>query len=79
MVKKQGSIICEHIKNVAPACSGVVPDDLKWYGTGPILGLYYRFEGTKDHLRSIHDPCGERNADHYKKELANPGGQIYLR
>ena len=79
VVKKQGSIICEHIKNVAPACGGVVPDDLKWHGTGPILGLYYRFEGTKDHLRPIHDPCGKRNADNYKKEIANPGEQIYLR
>ena len=84
--EKPGSIICENIKSVAPACSGVAPDYLGWWRSGPALGLkngtvnsYYRFDGARDHARPVHDPCGTRNTRNHKKGVTNPGGQIYLR
>ena len=83
---KPGSIVCENIKNVAEACSGVVPDHVWWWGSGPVLGLnngtlnlYYRFDGSTDGLVPMHDPCGTGNASNHKKRVLNPGGQIYLR
>ena len=83
---KPGSIVCENIKNVAEACSGVVPDHVWWWGSGPVLGLnngtlnlYYRFDGSTDGLVPMHDPCGTGNASNHKKRVLNPGGQICLR
>ena len=85
--ERTGSISCENIKSVAQACSGVVPEYLQWkVESGPTLrstkgslSSYYRFEGARDRQRPIHDPCGTGNASNHKKEVANPGGQIYLR
>ena len=71
---------------MAPTCSGMVPNHLWWFGSGPLLGLtsgtdsfYYRFEGATDRAMPIHDPCGTGNSSHHKKGAADPGGQIYLR
>ena len=52
VTKKYGSVNCENIKNVATACSGVVPDNLGWWDRGPslrasMLGFYF-FDGTTD-------------------------------
>ena len=86
VVKKEGSIICRNIKNVATACSGVAPDYMRWWSSGPALGStndalnsYYRFEGARDLHKPIHDPCGTGIASNHKKGVAIPGGQIYLR
>ena len=86
VVKKEGLIICKNIKNVAPACCGVVPDYMRWWSSGPALGStngtlnsYYRFEGARDLHKPIHDPCGTGKASNHKKGVAIPGGQIYLR
>ena len=83
MVTKQGgSVSCENIKNVATACSGVVPDKLNWWSRG--MGLYlskqifYYFDGSTDGAWPVHDPCGMTKTNH-KKGVSNPGGQIYLR
>ena len=86
VVQKGGLIICKNIKNVATACSGMAPDYLQWWKSGPVLqltkdwqGLYYGFDGARDLRKPIHDPCGTNNANNHKKGVGLPGGQIYLR
>ena len=87
VAEKEGSINCENIKNVAKACSGVVPHNVRWSKSGPVLKMshdenyiYYRFDGNGESTAvPIHDPCGTSNKTNHKKGIANPGGQIYLR
>ena len=46
--KKYGSQNCQNIKNVAIACSGVVPNRMTWFSRGPYFyasWLYYYFDG----------------------------------
>ena len=80
--KKQGSISCQNIKNVATACSGVVPNRMLWWHLlGPRLyasSLHYYFDGETHGNWPTHDPCG-KNTQNHKKGVSNPGGQIYLR
>ena len=81
--EKDGSIFCQNIKNVATACTGVAPKKIKWNNRGPALcsstSYYYDFDGnTKITDWPAHDPCGKDTQNH-KKEVSNPGGQIYLR
>ena len=83
IVKKiGGSISCQNIKNVATACSGVVPNRMSWWHRrGPRLyasSLYYYFDGETHGNWPTHDPCG-KNTQNHKKGVSNPGGQIYLR
>ena len=81
IAKKSGSLSCQNIKNVATACSGVVPNQILWWLRGPIIGTswpYYYFDGdTRDHWPA-HDPCANTRLNQ-KKGVSNPGGQIYLR
>ena len=87
VTKKEGSIICENIKNVAEACSGVVPRNVRWWNNGPVLEMsrdennkYYRFDGDGESAGvPTHDPCGTTSKGNHKQGVANPGGQIYLR
>ena len=87
VAKKQGSIICENIKNVATACSGLKPKEVQWWNSGPVLkmshdenDMYYRFDGDGESTAvPIHDPCGTSSRRNHKQGVANPGGQIYLR
>ena len=83
VTNNNGSISCQNIKNVATACSGVAPDNVKWRFRGPILRVssfvYYRFEGDVGSYRPVHDPCGQGEMFNYKKGVSNPGGKIYLR
>ena len=47
VTKKQGSLSCRNIKNVATTCSGVALLKIRWYSYGPILdasSLYYYFD-----------------------------------
>ena len=79
--KKQGSLSCQNIKNVATTCNGVTPNKIFWYSRGPALyfsSYYYFFDGGTDGNWPTHDPCGQDKENH-KKGLSNPGGQIYLR
>ena len=79
--KEDGSVNCENIKNVATACSGVVPNRVKWWSHAPTLvanSYYYVFDGATDMSWPRHDPCGVDNTNQ-KKGVSNPGGQIYLR
>ena len=81
---KEGSIICENIKNVATACSGVAPERLTWWPSGPALrmtsvSVFYRFDGARDLYVPKNDPCGTSKTENRKKGVDNPGGQIYLR
>ena len=81
VTKQGGSVSCVNIKNVATACSGVVPYSLKWFKGGLCLRaskMYYFFQGNTDFWWPVHDPCGLGNTNH-KKGVSNPGGQIYLR
>ena len=81
VTKTQGSMSCQNIKNVATACSGVVPNRIGWWSSGPYLAassLYYDFEPYTGNGWPTHDPCGKNRANH-KKGVRNPGGQIYLR
>ena len=81
VAKKGGSISCDNIKDVATACSGVVPYRMAWRVRGPALraeGFYYKFKGGTDRYWPIHDPCGKNKLNH-KKGVNNPGGEIYLR
>ena len=78
---KEGSISCQNIKNVATACSDVVPYIMYWYYRGPSLhasSKYYYFDGDTRYYWPTHDPCG-KNQQNHKKGVGNPGGQIYLR
>lgn len=81
VTKKQGAIRCNNIKNVATACEGVAPTKIFWHSEGPFLAtkqVYYDFQGyTGDHWPT-HDPCGT-SRQNQKKNVPNPGGQIYLR
>ena len=81
VTKTAGSISCQNIKNVATACSSVVPYRVDWYSRGPTLrvsSFYYDFDGdTRTHWPA-HDPCGKDGQNH-KKRVSNPGGQIYVR
>ena len=81
VTQQDGSVSCANIKNVATACSGAVPDRLKWLAGGPSLRaskIYYFFQGNTDYWWPIHDPCGMGKANHMKG-VSNPGGHIYLR
>ena len=81
VTKKDGSLTCQNVKNVATACSGVAPHRMYWFSRGPYLyasWLYYYFGGNTRGSRPTHDPCGKGKLNH-KKGVSNPGGQIYLR
>ena len=81
VTKKDGSLSCQNIKNVATACSSATPYRIKWYSRGPSLdaiSYYYFFDGGTDGNWPTHDPCGGNNQNH-QKGVSNPGGQIYLR
>ena len=81
VTKIQGSLICQNIKNVATACTGVTPYRINWFSIGPSLhasSWYYYFDGDTRVHYPTHDPCGKNNPNH-KKGVSNPGGQIYLR
>ena len=78
---EEGSISCQNVKNVATACSGVVPNRINWHLPGPSLhgsSFYYYFDGYTGTYWPTHDPCG-KNQQNHKKGFSNPGGQIYLR
>ena len=78
-----GSVGCQNIKNVAPSCSDVAPNETRWYSNGPSLkasaGFCYFFEGSTTYNYPTHDPCGTVSNPKHKKGVENPGGQIYLR
>ena len=79
--KKGGPISCQNVKNVATACSGVVPKRMNWFSRGPSLhasSFYYYFDGDTEDNWPTHDPCG-KDQQNQKKGVSNPGGQIYLR
>ena len=81
VTQKEGSLSCQNIKNVATACSDVVPNIMYWYYRGPSLhasSKYYYFDGDTRYYWPTHDPCG-KNQQNHKKGVSNPGGQIYLR
>ena len=81
VTKKDGSISCQNIKNVATACSGVVPNKINWSSRGLYLYTslgYYFFNGDTRQDWPPHDPC-DKNKENQKKGISNPGGQIYLR
>ena len=77
VTKKDGSLSCKNIKNVATACSSVIPYKIKWYSWGPSLhasSYYYFFDGGTGGSWPTHDPCG-RDIQNHKKV----GGQVYVR
>ena len=81
VTNKEGSLVCQNIKNVAITCSGVAPNKINWHSHGPSLyasWYYYYFDGDTGSNWPTHDPCG-RNGQNHKKGVSNPGGQIYLR
>ena len=81
VTKKEGSLSCQNIKNVATVCSGPVPNRMRWYSRGPYLSassLYYYFDGDTRGNYPTHDPCGNNQQNH-KKGVSKAGGQIYLR
>ena len=81
VTKKQESLSCQNIKNVATACSGSAPYRIFWYSPGPCLHAsshYYYFDGSTYGSYPTHDPCGG-NYQNRKKGVSNAGGQIYLR
>ena len=88
VVYKNGSMICQNIKNVATTCSDVVPHKVGWHACGPGLHIsswssfLYFFDGNTDSCWPQHNPCGiwRHNAGtHQKKGVSGPGGQIFLR
>ncbi|CAB3999647.1 Hypothetical predicted protein [Paramuricea clavata] len=82
VTKKNGLMRCQNIKNVATACSGVVPYRVFWHNVGPTLhasSYYYYFNGFTRYHYPTHDPCGKNSGSNHKNGVSNPGGQIYLR
>ena len=66
-----GSLSCQNIKNVATACSGVVPNKMYWYFRGPSLNRlsnYYYFDGYNHGSWPTHDPCGRGQQNHKKSQ-----------
>ena len=81
VTKREGSITCKNLKNVATACSGVAPNKIYWNVRGPSLSnysAYYYFDGNRHSNYPTHDPCA-KNQQNHKKGVSHPGGQIYLR
>jgi hypothetical protein len=82
VTKKDGSMSCRNIKNVATACNGVAPNKIYWHSYGPTFiasSWYYHFDGSTSGNYPTHDPCGKDSGSNHKKGVSNPGGQIYLR
>ena len=78
VTQKDGSISCKNIKNVAKACSGRVPNGMKWHPRGPLLHASWHYYYFFTWSWPVHDPCGRGHSNH-KKGVSNPGGHIYLR
>ena len=81
VTKKEGSLSCQNVKNVATACSGVTPYRVDWGSHGPSLHAFtwhYFFDGSTGGSWPTHDPCG-KNSQNHQKGVSNSGGQIYLR
>ena len=82
VTKKDGSMTCKNIKNVATTCNGLAPDAVVWYNNGPYLEksrwVIYYFQGDTSTDWPGHDPCA-RGSSNQKNGVSNPGGQIYLR
>jgi hypothetical protein len=78
-----GSLLCINIKNVATVCEGVEPYRISWQSTcGPRIYAstsFYRFDGSKENCYPSHDPCNSGDTDNHKKNVLNPGGEIFLR
>ena len=91
VAEKNGSIICQNIKNMATTCSGVVPYKVGWYSCGPglytnsLASFFYLYDGNADNwCWPEHNPCGvhvwkNNTSTHQKKGVSNPGGQIFVR
>ena len=82
VTQNEGSISCQNIKNVATACSNIVPNRIVWSIVGPSLRAtygFYLFDGNTGGRYPTHDPCGTNKPYNHKKGVKNPGGQIYLR
>ena len=77
VTKTQGSMSCQNIKNVATACTGVVPYRVFWYSRGPTLyasSFYYYFDGHTGGNYPTHDPCGkdqERSQQPWRTNLSS--------
>ena len=77
-----GDISCVNIKNVAETCAGVEPTDIAWRDCGPRIYAstsFYRFDGSTDYCYPTHDPCNSGDTDNQKRNVINPGGNIFLR
>ena len=60
VTKKDRSLSCQNVKNVATACSGVAPNKIRWLSYGPRIdasSLYYFFDGDTRYHWPVHDPC----------------------
>ena len=81
VAEKYGSLKCLNIKPVTDICRSRAPYKIFWYDQGPAIYAlvdYYFFDGFTGGNWPVHDPCGKAETNH-KKEVNNPGGQIYLR
>ncbi|CAB4020437.1 Hypothetical predicted protein, partial [Paramuricea clavata] len=77
-----GSLSCINIKNVATACEGVEPYRITKHSCGPRIYAatsFYRFDGSKEKCYPVHDPCNSGVTVNEKKNVSNPGGNIFLR
>lgn len=78
-----GYISCVNINNVAKTCDGVEPYRISWESScGPRISAdttFYRYDGSQTSCYPTHDPCNVGSTENHKKDVPNPGGNIFLR
>lgn len=91
---RAGSLDCRVVKNIAPTCHNVAPDEIRMLtkessaNFGPhlynsksstFLKTYYYWESsTQSPNWPTHDPCGQNGLSHVKN-VVNPHGNIFIR
>ena len=80
-VWQPGSVTCRNLKNIASKCHGKIPRELRIHSAGPYFwypSYFYEFDGSTSFGTPAHDPCGT-NRDYQKKNVMNPGGNLFIR
>jgi hypothetical protein len=83
--KTNGSISCKQVKKIVGNCTDtIVPDEVMWEGSGPVLKgalsgpSIYRFDGSTTKWFPTHNSCKKGTKNH-KKGVPDPYGQIFIK
>ena len=82
MGKMNGSISCQHVRNIVGNCAEtIVPDKIMWEDSGPVLKGFrsiYRFDGSRSKGFPTHNSCKASTRNH-KQGVPDPYGQIFIK